>query len=100
MPSAGVERLAAAAGSPSSIERGKWLAVGMVAVGVVGALGVAARPILRHAFKDNARRQAVAAVAARETLAAESRGSARVQALVARIEELEARQRARALGGQ
>jgi len=71
----------------------------MVAVGVVGALGVAARPILRHAFKDNARRQAVAVVAARETLAAEGRSSARVQALVARIEELEARQRARALGG-
>ena len=57
-----IAALSAAAGSAAAVSRGQWLAAGMVVVGMLGALGVALRPVYRHHF---AARAAAAAAAGR-----------------------------------
>jgi hypothetical protein len=62
----GIAALTAAAGSDESILRGKYMAVGLVVVGMIGALGVAFRPLYRPvllARAEAAARQARAAEA-------------------------------------
>jgi hypothetical protein len=89
----GIAALAAAAGTEDSVERGKGLAVLMVVVGFVGAMGVAARPLYTRAFAARAATEAAAASAARAARTAEN--SDRVQVLLARLDTLQARHRAR-----
>ena len=57
-----LDALSAASGSDAAVARGRWLAAITLAVGMVGALGVAARPVLARRFAPlAAQRDAVSA---------------------------------------
>jgi hypothetical protein len=75
--------------------QGRWVALATVSVCMVGALGVALRPILRKSFAGAAAVQSASARAARAAAGAAGRTDPQVQALLARIRELEARRVAR-----
>jgi hypothetical protein len=62
---------------------------------MVGALGVALRPILRKSFSGAAAVQVASASAARSAAVVAGRADPKVQAMLARIRELQARQQAR-----
>jgi hypothetical protein len=75
--------------------QGRWLALATVAVCMVGATGVAMRPILRRSFAGAAAAQEAGAAAARSAAAAAGRADPKVQGWVARLRELEAARVAR-----
>lgn len=75
--------------------QGRWVALATVAVCMVGALGVAVRPILRKSFSGAAALQAASATAARSAAAQAGRADPQVQAMLLRIRELEALRLAR-----
>jgi hypothetical protein len=108
-----VSQLTAQAGSEAAISRGKYLAAGIVVVGMLGAVGAALRPVwaARHAARmasvsgttgpHTAVPATRSAEVARRTLAA-ARGEslpqeeqARLDALLARLRELQQRHRDR-----
>ena len=105
-----IAALAAASGSAESVSRGQWLAAGMVVVGMLGALGVALRPIYRHHFASRAAAAAAgagtpsvqrSADAARRAIAREAgevlppEEQARLQAALERLAELQSAHRSR-----
>lgn len=93
-----IARLAEAAGSEESISRGRYIALGIVVVGMLGAVGSAFRPLYRQHFKLGASavvaRSAASARRAREgsLTAAEAQ---RLELARQRLSELQASQRAR-----
>jgi hypothetical protein len=91
----GVDELSRASGSAGSISRGRWLAAATLGVGVLGALGVALRPVLRRAFAGNAAAQAARASDARAERAHAGRADGSVQAKIARLAELQRAHRSR-----
>ena len=68
VPDARVSALQAQAGTDASVTRGRWIAAGIVFVGMVGAVGVSLRPIYSRAFAAAA--AAKAAPPSRTALAA------------------------------
>jgi hypothetical protein len=93
MPDRGVAYLRAAAGSDEAVSRGYYIAVGIVAVGVVGTLGVGLRPLYRKAFAARAAQEAAVRAAAADERRAMN--ADQVAVLMARLNTLQARHRAR-----
>ena len=94
-PDAGVDALAASAGSAEAVTRGYTVAAITVAVVMLGALGVAFRPVLLRSFAGNAAMQSAVAVDVRAARSAAARASPAVQVKLARLAELERLHRAR-----
>jgi len=94
-PDAGVDALAAEAGSAGALSRSRAVAAGTLAVVMVGALGVAFRPLLRRALAPRAAAEAAAAGGVRAARSAAARASPAVQAKLARLAALEAAHRER-----
>ena len=94
-PDAGVDALAASAGSTAAVSRGHAVAAATMAVVMLGALGVAFRPVLIRSFAGNAAIQTAAAGEIRAARSAAARASPAVQAKLARLAELERAHRAR-----
>lgn len=89
----GISSLAASAGSDEAVERGKYLALATVVIGVIGALGVGLRPVYRQAFAS----RAAAEVAAKKTAQANvtAANADKLQLLVDRLNVLQASHRSR-----
>ena len=105
-PDAGVSALAASAGTAEAVTRGYTVAAVTMAVVMLGALGVAFRPVIIRSFAGNAAKQAAVAIDVRAARSAAARATPAVQAKLARLAELERLHRARhpllfalALGG-
>lgn len=94
-PDAGVDALAASAGSAEAVTRGYTVAAITVAVVMLGALGVAFRPVLLRSFAGNAAMQSAVAIDVRAARSAAARASPLVQVKLARLAELERLHRAR-----
>jgi hypothetical protein len=88
-----VSKLTEEAGSEASISRGKHIAAAVIVIGFVGALGSAMRPILRQKYGASTARKPLLTISQRPQLT--SQESARLQALLARMRELQYRHRAR-----
>lgn len=95
LPDKNLDALAQAGGTDAAIKRGKWLAVGTILIGVIGAIGVGMRPVLRNSFAANAKKQAEITLAAKQAALKSRHDDARVRALLERLECLEARHRER-----
>ncbi len=91
-----IEKLAETAGSAEALSRGRFLAVGIVIFGMIGAVGAALRPLYRHHFRQSAQSMRSAG-AARRAIAFERDGSAtsadaeRLLQAKQRLDELKAR---------
>ena len=94
---ANIARLMNEAGSEASIERGRYVALGIVVIGMLGAVGSAFRPLYRQHFRlaaNNVSRSAAAAHRARAGgLSAEE--VERLEAVRQRLAVLQANKRAR-----
>jgi hypothetical protein len=84
----GIGRLAGAAGSEEAINRGRYIALGIVVFGMVGAVGAALRPLYRHHFRSNAK-VARSAEAAQRAISFQQHGMSPVDA--ARLEQVKRR---------
>lgn len=95
---ANIARLAEAAGSEESISRGRYIALAIVVVGMLGAVGSAIRPLYRQHFRLSAP-AVVARSAASARRAQDGKLSAadaeRLEKVRHRLAELQASQRAR-----
>jgi hypothetical protein len=72
-------------------QQGQWIAVGTVAVCMVGALGVGLRPILRRSFSAAATAQAADTAIARASASVLGRQLPQAQAWMSRLKELQER---------
>lgn len=96
-----ISALAAAAGTDEAVSRGKWIAAGMVIVGMVGAIGVGLRPIYRQHFATRAAAVQRSADAAKRVMAREAghelppAEAVRLAELLERLDVLQSRHRAR-----
>ena len=90
-----VDRLSAAAGSEEALSRGHWVAIGTLAVGMVGALGVAARPVLLRRFAPAAAHQDAVSAAVLQRRAMAGRVDPKVRAMCERLRVLQAAHLAR-----
>ena len=90
-----VEALQSAAGTTEAVNRGKLIGGAIVVVGMLGAVGVAFRPIYTKAFAARAVVQRTAAEARRATQGLSPADEVRLEKLTVRLHELQTAQRER-----
>jgi hypothetical protein len=83
-----LDALTADAGSASAVSRGRYLAGMTLLVGMVGALGVAMRPVLARRFAPIAAQRDAVSAAMEQRRVAAGRVDPRVRAMADRLAEL------------
>ena len=87
-----VDALSAASGSDAALSRSHWLAAATLLVGVVGALGVASRPLLLRRFAPAAAHRDAVSAALLERRSVAGRVDPKVRAMADRLAALQAAQ--------
>ena len=82
------DALSADSGSAAALSRGRWLAAATVAVGMLGALGVALRPVLARRFAPVAAQRDAVSAAMEARRAQAGRVDPKVRAMADRLAQL------------
>ena len=90
-----IAQLTEAAGSEDSISRGRYIALGIVVVGLLGAVGSAMRPLYRHQFRHTGPAVVRSAASARRARDFSAEDQEKLNCARLRLAELQERQRLR-----